>query len=389
MTTTLRVILDPVTAPVPGGVGRYTEELTRKLIELAPPECAVAGVAANGPDEDYARLTTLFPGLQEIIRMPLPRRELQLAWRAGVTLPGRTIDGEIRSPKGMLHATSAVAPLTRHDRLNDVGNQVVVTVHDVAAWTHPESLPPGRAALVRAMVKRAHRHADAVITPTHAVAEELNEIHDFGDRIRVVGGAVSTKLVTPVDADERAETLGLPERYILSAGTLEPRKRLASLIASLAQPESADLPLLIAGPDGWGGIDVAAVAAEHGVAPERVRVLGFLPDADLAVALGRATVFAYPSVAGGFALPVIEAFSFGVPVVHSDDPSVRELTADAGIAVESADESEYPARLAEAIARVANDTTLAARLGTLGEDRARAYTWESAAQEIWQLHAEL
>src|SRR5690606_28468681 len=231
-------------------------------------------------------------GLQEIIRMPLPRRELQLAWRAGITFPGRTIDGTIRGAKGMLHAMNSIAPLTKHDRVNDVGNQVVVTVHDVAAWTHPDSLPPGRAALVRAMAKRAHRHADAVITPTHAVAAELNQIHDFGDRIRVIGGAVSTKLVTPVDADARAERLGLPERYILSAGTLEPRKRLTSLIASLAHPESADLPLLIAGPAGRCGSDVAAVAAARGLAPDRVRVRGFLPDADLAVALGRATVFA-------------------------------------------------------------------------------------------------
>ncbi|WP_403023455.1 glycosyltransferase family 4 protein [Salinibacterium sp. GXW1014] len=390
MTTTLRVLLDPVTAPVPGGIGRYTEELARALIEVAPDGCAVAGVIPRSPAEDRERLTTLLPGLEELIELPLPRRELHLAWRAGVTtFPGRTGNGEIRSAKGMLHSANAVAPLGRHDRINEPGNQTVVTVHDVTAWTHPDALPKGRAALLRAMVKRAHRYADAVITPTHAVAEQLNETHNFGDRIRVIGGAVSSKLATPVDADARAEALDLPERYILTAGTLEPRKRLGALIASLAHRDSVDLPLLIAGPEGWGGVDVAAVAADHGLAPDRVRTLGFLPDADLAVVIARASAFVHPSVSGGFPLPVIEAFSFGVPVVHSDDPSVVEVAADAGVAVEASDDSEYPARLARAISDVVSDKERASRLSLLGQDRSRAYAWDSAAREVWNLHAEL
>lgn len=390
MTTTLRVLLDPMLSPVPGGIGRYTEELARALIAVAPDGCEVAGVIARTPPEGIAHVEMLLPGLQELIQLPLPRRELEIAWRSGITaLPGRATGGAIRPPGGMVHSPSAVAPLGRHDRVNEPGNQTIVTVHDVAAWKHPESLPKGRAALLRAMVKRAHRHADAVITPTHAVAAELGEIHDFGDRIRVIGGAVSSKLQTPVDADARAEALDLPESYILAVGTLEPRKRLRSLIASLAHRNSSDLPLLIVGPDSWDGVDVAGVAAEYGLAPDRVRTLGFLPDADLAVVLARATVFAYPSVAGGFALPVIEAFSFGVPVVHSDDPAVLELTADSGVPVEAGDEEDYPARLASAIAGVVADRETATRLGFSGQDRARAYTWESAANEVWNLHAEL
>jgi glycosyltransferase involved in cell wall biosynthesis len=239
------------------------------------------------------------------------------------------------------------------------------------------------------MTKRAHRFADAVVVPSHAVASQLGELLDFGDRIRVIGGAVSSKLQVPVDADARAARLGLPERYLLSVGTLEPRRGLTALIQSLAHPDSVDLPLLIVGPEGWGGVDVAAIAAEAGLADGRVRTLGFLADADLAVALDRAYGFVFPSIAAGFGLPVIEAFHFGTPVVHSDEPAVLEVAAGAGIAVEREDAEGYPARLASAIAAVVTDPGLAERLHYTGLDRAGAFSWRDSAQKVWQLHADL
>jgi len=388
--TTLRVIVDQLIAPVPGGIGRYTEELTRQLIEVAPHDCYVAGIVSASPAEDYDRLAMLLPGMAELIRMPLRRRELALAWRLGLTaIPGRGADGGRRSPKGMVHATSVLAPLGRHDRINEVGNQTVVTVHDVVPWTNPETLTRNGVAFHKTMVKRAHRYADAVVVPTHAVAGELNGIMDFGDRIRVIGGAVSTKLQVPIDADARAERLALPEQYILAVGTLEPRKRLGALIASLAHADSVDLPLLVVGPEGWGGVDVAAVAAEAGLPADRVRTLGFLPDADLAVVINRATVFVMPSIAEGFGLPIVEAFSLGTPVVHSDAPALVEVAAGAGLAVSRENELLYPERLAQGIASVVNEPGLAERLRFQGLDRAKAFSWADSASKVWQLHADL
>lgn len=378
--TTLSVIVDPILAPPTGGIGRYTEELTRELIRVAPAGCEVAGLVAATTTEQDAHLRMLLPGIADIRRNPLPRAALAAAWRWGA--------GGIRG-KGMVHATSLLAPLSRHDRLNNEADQLAVTIHDVVAWTHPETLSRSRIAWHKSMVKRAHRFADAVVVPSHAVAGQLGEILDFGDRIRVIGGAVSSKLNVPVDADERAARLGLPERYLLSVGTLEPRKGLTALIRSLAEPEATDLPLLVVGPEGWGGVDVAAIAAEAGLAEDRVRTLGFLADADLAVALDRASVFVFPSIAAGFGLPVVEAFHFGTPVVHSDEPAVLEVAAGAGIAVEREDAEGYPARLAEAIRSVVTDAALAERLHYTGLDRASAFSWRDSAQKVWQLHADL
>jgi glycosyltransferase involved in cell wall biosynthesis len=385
MTTSLRVVVDSLADPKRVGVGRYTEELTRQLIAVAPPDCDVVGIVSAITEDETDRVRMLLPGLADLTAMPLSRGKLRKAWQAGIT----SVPGTNMNHTGMIHAPGLLAPLAKHDRLNDVGTQTVVTIHDVAAWTHPDTLNPRRAAWIRAMANRARKFADAVVVPTHAVADELGTIMEFGDRIRVIGGAVSPKLITPVDADTRAERLELPERYVLAVGTLAPGKGLDALIRSLAHADSVDLPLLIAGPAGWGEFDVASVAAAAGLGPDRVRTLGFLADADLAVAIDRATVFAYPSVTEGFGLPVVEAFSFGTPVVHSDSPAVVEVAAGAGIAVEREDAAGYPERLAQAIASVVNDTALAERLRFQGLDRAGAFSWQDSAEKVWQLHADL
>jgi len=379
--TTLRVILDQLVAPVPGGIGRYAEELTRQLVDTAPEGCDVVGIVpAVGRDQlDHVR--TLLPGLAALERMTLPRRELSLAWQAGVV--GSVADG-------MVHAPSVLAPLVKHDRLRDPGRQTVVTVHDVVPWTHPETLTPRGVRFHRAMVKRAWRYADAVVVPTHAVAEALNGIHRFDDRLRVIGGAPSGRLRIPVDAELRAERLGLPERYVLAVGTLEPRKGLAHLIEAMAHPDAPqDVPLVIAGPDGWGDVDVYGTAERAGLAPDRVKVLGRIDDADLAVAYDRATVFVFPSLAEGFGLPVVEAMSFGTPVIHSDDGAVREVASDAGVTVARDPLGSYPDRIAQAVYQVVNDPLLAGQLAVAGPDRARMYTWHDSAVETWQLHADL
>ncbi|MFZ6992288.1 glycosyltransferase family 4 protein [Curtobacterium sp. RRHDQ66] len=379
--TTLRVIVDQVVAPVPGGIGRYAEELTRQLIATAPSGCDVEAVlSAVGPTE-LERVRTLLPGLGRIDRLALPRRELAVAWQGGMARG---------ASQGMVHAPSVLAPLVKHNRFQEPGRQTVVTVHDTVPWTHPETLTPRGVHFHKAMVKRAWKHADAVVVPTHAVAGALNDIHRFDDRLRVIGGAPSGRLRVPVDADLRAERLGLPDRYVLAVGTLEPRKGLRHLIEAMAHPDAPkDVPLVISGPDGWGDVDVVGIAEQAGLPQDRVKVLGRVDDADLAVVYDRATVFVFPSLAEGFGLPVIEAMSLGTPVIHSDDPAVSEVASDAGVTVPLEPRDAYPERLAQAVFQVVNDPLLAGQLAVAGPDRARMFDWRDSAAETWQLHADL
>jgi glycosyltransferase involved in cell wall biosynthesis len=376
----MRVIVEEMLSPVPNGIAGYTEELTRALIEYAPPGCSVEGIVAASTEAEYEAVKSRLPGLSNLYKSSLARRELVSAWQHGFTrLPGA----------GMLHATSLLAPLGRHDRSIRSNNQVAVTIHDTVAWTHPESLPPRRVAWHRAMARRAHKYADAVVVPTHAVDEQLREYLDFGDRVRVINAAVSPRLARPSDAHERATRLGLPPRYLLAVGGMESRAGIDYVLAALAAPGAIDLPLLVIGPDENDDHSVEAAASEAGLPPNRVTSLGHLSQADLAVVLERAVLLVFPSLDEGFGLPVLESFHFGTPVIHSDAAALVEVAADAGIAVPADDRAGYPARLADAMTRVANDAALAARLGTNGRDRAGLFSWRSSAENVWQLHADL
>jgi glycosyltransferase involved in cell wall biosynthesis len=378
--TTLRVIIDDMLARTPNGISRYTEELTRALIAHAPTGCKVEGIVSASTEPEYASILAKLPGLTGLHKSVLARRELVAAWQHGFTrIPGG----------GMIHATSLLAPLSRHDRLNGSGHQIAVTIHDVNAWTHPSSLGSRRVAWHKAMVQRADKYADAIIVPSHAVADQLSDIVDFGARVRVIGGAVASSLTLPTDADARAKRLELPEKYILAMGGLEPRRGISMLLEALARDGATSIPLLIVGPDDSETGAVAAAAATAGLPRGQVRAMSYLDDPDLAVVLSRATVLVVPSLAEGFGLPVLEAFHLGTPVVHSDAPAIIETAGGAGLAVPLDDLAGYPARLADAVNRVATDEKLATTLSIRGLDRAGLFNWRTAAEKVWQLHADL
>lgn len=384
-TTTLRVVLDDIAAPASRSLRRYTQELTAALIAATPPNCEVAAIVSSSVLAQASLPEETFLGLSELTTLRLGHDSLARAWQHGVT----TVPATRMSGKGLIHSPSLFAPLARHDRVNDLGTQTIVTVHDVLAWTHPSSLSSRQVSWQKAMAKRAFKFADAVVVTTHAVADELNEIMDFGDRVRVVPAAAATRLSQPYNATARALALELPDRYIFTTGTLSPHNKLDALITAMAHPDAPDIPLLISGPPAWGDQNLQTLIAEAGLDSRRVRHLGVLDDADLAVVLERATVFVQPSIAEGFSLPILEAFSAGTPVVHSDPAAVLELTAGAGVIVPRETPETYPERLAIAISEVVNDQTLARQLGLQGLDRASVFSWRAAAEKVWQLHADL
>lgn len=379
MTTTLRVVVDQIVAPVPGPLGRYTVDLSRAIVAAAPKECEVEGIVSSSLPDDYARVLREVPGLAGLYKSSLARRELATAWQLGITTsPGG----------GMIHGTSLFAPLRKHDR--DRGDQTVVTVHEVLAWTHPEALSAASVAWQKGMMKRARKHADAIVVPTHALAERLKQVADFGDRVRVIGTAPRSGLVVDADADVRAARLGLPAEYVVVPGTLEPRKGLVDVLAALGRVGVPEIPVVVLGPETWGDQHVAMVADESGVDAARVHHLDDLDAPDLAVVIARATAFVAPSHDEGAGTSLIEAFSLGAPVIHSDAPAYMEVSAGSGLAVPiGTDPDDYADRLAAAITSVVSDRTLAEQLSIAGHDRSRAFSWRDAGERVWQLHADL
>ncbi|MBA4246734.1 MAG: glycosyltransferase family 1 protein [Microbacterium sp.] len=377
--TTLRVVLDQVGDPVPSGIGRYALELTRALIETAPRGCDVAGIVASSPASEYERIEQQLPGLSDLFKSALDRRQLAAAWQHGFTrLPGA----------GMVHAPSLFAPLYRHDRINSPGEQTVVTIHHSAAFTHPETLPSRTVAWTRAMAKRAERYADAIVVPTHAVADDLTSALDLGDRVRVIAAAVSPSLDPGPSRDSQAAALDLPERYVLAVGGLDGVSGIPALVRAAAGPHAPEVPLLLVGVSD-DELDTLMRDLDAPLDRSRVRALGVLGETALAVAYSRATVVAVPAISAGSGLVALEAMSLGAPVVHSDTPALLEVCSDAGVVVARDDAEGYPERLAEAVRSVLDDSALAAELTVRGRDRARAFSWRDSAEKTWQLHADL
>ncbi|MGH3840505.1 MAG: glycosyltransferase family 4 protein [Pseudonocardiaceae bacterium] len=364
----LVVLLEQLLAPVPGGTGRYSRELTAALAATAPPGWTVGSAIARHADPTPA----IIPGVEGPDQLPLPRRALVAAWESGIPLwPG----GDA------VHAPTPLAPPGPAR-----GRELVVTVHDTVPWTHPGTLTRRGCSWHRRMIGRAACQADALVVPTAAVRDDLPRHVICQAELHVVGEGVSAAVMRlPEDADDVATRLGLPPRYVLAVGTLEPRKGIDTLLAALAAPHAPDVPVVLAGQPGWGQPGPAELARAAGLDPDRVRTLGRLTDPELAVVLHRAAVLAAPSLAEGFGLPVLEAMAAGVPVVHSDAPALVEVAGGAGLTVPRAD----PAALVAALRTVLYDQNKAQVMVAAGRRRAAQFSWEHAARQVWSVHVGL
>mgnify|MGYP001806432713 CR=1 FL=1 len=361
MTTTLRVVLDQLVTPTDPDLAMASRELTRALIAAAPRGCEVAAVVPAAGDDALAEVRAL-EGLAGVESSPIPRRELSTALSLG--LPSG-LGG------GMLHSPTLFAPLVRHDRVHN-HEQTVVTIWDLTPWTHPERVSKASVAWHRAMLKRAEKHADAVVVPLHAMADELAERTKLGDRIRVIAGAAPVGFAEPRDAIGRRRTLGVPEGAVVVDGTGTPAGELRDLVVGV-RAELGDRPIVFIGlnPEVREVVPVAAVVSGADTA-------------DRAAVLASAAVLIVSSAMPSYGWRTLEALTLGVPVVAADSPTHREIVGDGGLVVESGAE----ALSASATSILRSDAEIR-RAGTLSADRGRAFSWGEAGERVWQLHADL
>lgn len=259
---------------------------------------------------------------------------------------------------------------------------LVTTVHDLTVLSHPEAhtfkVRLSQVAFLRASLERA----DAIVAISQATADAIASYFPrlAQDKVTVVHNGVDADfLPASLSAiDTTRSRLGTPNGYILSVGTLEPRKNLALLLDAweLLRRANNAPELLLVGPAGWG--EEVLRRRIQTLRPLGLRQLGVLDRNELVATMQAASVFVYPSRAEGFGLPPAESMACAVPTVACNISSLPEVVGDGGVLV---DPDDAPA-LATALRQLLEDPAGAARLAARGRERARRFTWSASARGL-------
>ena len=316
----VRVALDAT--PLLGtrtGIGHYVAHLAAALAKDPDLEVVLTAFTWRGQSElrgmqldicESGELTETGQPEYRVHSRRAPARLLRAAWSRGSVPPVEMFSGAV----DVFHATNFVLPPTRHAA-------GVVTIHDLGFVLHADTVDRTSLAYQR-LVPRALDRARVIVTPSRAAADDLIEVYKT-DRDRIVVtplGVDPAWAATTPPSPQWLEAHGIPPRYLLFVGTLEPRKNVPVLIAAhalLRREEPHTPPLVLAGAAGWGDVEFN---------PDDVVGPGYLPQADLRALTAGATALVLPSRYEGFGLPALEALACGVPVVASDIPVLREIT---------------------------------------------------------------
>jgi glycosyltransferase involved in cell wall biosynthesis len=255
------------------------------------------------------------------------------------------------------------------------------------SWVYyPETIQEPTRRMVSALSDHLHA-ADRVFAVSAATKEDLVKHCSIDARkVDVVYNGVSGRFsrLTGSLEDVRVR-YGLPDRFVLFVGTVEPRKNLARLVEAFDHAaRKITQSLVVVGAKGWktSGIYQAIQASPF---RDRIHLAGFVADDDLPAVYNLADAFVYPSLYEGFGIPVVEAMACGTPVVTSKVPALSEVAGDAALLVDPLD----PRGLAEAMERIVQDEALRATLRAKGLERAKRFSWDASAAQVVQCFREL
>ncbi len=348
------------------GLGRYAESLTRALVAAHPHRYALF----------YNRERGIEPleGLKH-----LPAHTVALGykpWRMLVWM-GQLV----RVPFNRLVPDATLFHATEHLLLPLRGVPTVLTVHDLIFRHLPEHHKTLNRWYLNWTMPLYCRRADRIITISHATRRDLIAAYDVPPaKITVIHEAADPRFrPQPPEAVEAVRTrYDLPARYLLSVGTIEPRKNLARLLEAFETLHAEGLTdaLVVVGGRGWLYDDFFA-RLERSPAREAVLFPGYVPDADLPPIYAGAQALAFPSLYEGFGLPVLEAMACGTPVACSNTSSLPEVAGDAALLFDPRDVTA----ITRALRRLLSDDALHADLRQRGLDRAATFSWDRVAAE--------
>jgi glycosyltransferase involved in cell wall biosynthesis len=307
-------------------------------------------------------------GMQlRLSRLPTDRPQVRILWeqflqpwsvrRAGVDL---------------LHCPAFVGPLASTC-------PTVITVHDLSFLFFPQNFRAMNRIYLKTLTRLSVRRARRIIAVSESTRRDL--VHQYGlppAKVDVVYNGVDAAF-RPLPTTEVAafrRRAGLPDRFLLFVGTLEPRKNVARLIEAYARLPEGRPPLLLVGGKGWLYDEIFARVEELNLTHE-VRHVGYVPATELPLWFNAAELFVYPSLYEGFGLPALEAMACGTAVVASSASSLPEVVGEAGRLADPFDTEA----LSSAMSQVLTHQEQREELREAGLKQAQAFTWPKAARQ--------
>jgi glycosyltransferase involved in cell wall biosynthesis len=361
------------------GIGRYTREIVKAVAGLETPpsftphyRLFVADVgkdfAPPPPAANFTWYTTRFT----------ERWLARLWYRLRLPIPVESWTG----PLDLFHAPDFILPPLRR------GTRSIVTIHDLSFVREPDSVMPGMGRHLNKWVPQSVQQASHVIAVSEATRQDLIELyqtppekisvlyHGVGPEFKPIRETACLKAVR--------QKYGLNDRpFILSVGTIQPRKNYQRLIQAFARVDPGAM-LVIAGGAGWKNEAIFDELKKAGL-QERVRFPGFVAEADLPALYSAATLVIYPSLYEGFGLPVLEAMACGAPVIASNRSSLPEVVGEAGWLIDPYDIDS----MAVAMGQLLEDVSGRESLTRAGQSWAAQFTWSKTGVELVNLYKKI
>lgn len=261
------------------------------------------------------------------------------------------------------------------------------TIHDLSHIHYPQFHPQSRVKWLNDKLPETLERASVLIAVSEFSKQEIVEI--FGvkpELIQIVSPAVSSDFhqsATLLEQQELKQKYNLPENFILSVATLEPRKNIIALIQAFSRLDKSlrkQYPLVLAGCNGWLSDELNKYAIPLIQKKELIR-LGYVAQQDLPILHQAATLFVYISLYEGFGMPIAEAMASGTAVLTSSQASMPEVASGSAQLVNPRDVEQVSIEIQELL----ENTEKRKRLECQGKVISQTYTWEKSAKKLMRV----
>ena len=261
---------------------------------------------------------------------------------------------------------------------------IVTTIHDLTPIKFPQAFEKEAIVSFKRNLHWAKRQAAFIIVDSKATEKDLiKEGFDKG-KIKVVYLGVSKKFKQIKDKKEIEKIkkkYGIKGDYILSVGTLEPRKNIGRVIKSFSQLATRNSQLVLVGKQGWGNQSKSQISNLK----SQITFTGFVPDNDLPALYSGAKVFVYPSLYEGFGLPVLESMACGCPVITSNISSLPEIAGNAALLINPKNTKE----IKKAMEKLLTNEKLRKKLIRKGLTQAKKFSWNKTTHQTLEIYTKL